>query len=115
MCQAAGAREERIDQHAERHGPNPSDAVAQPAEQHAAGRRADQEAGRHHAKPESDPAFVGFAQQVPQGGPTDERKHAHLGPIEQPTQQRRRQRQPLATSRFLLAPSFINGSLMRLL
>ena len=59
LAQPAQAGEYGVGEHAERHGPHAADAVAQPAEQHAARRGADQKSGRDHAEPQAGLAIVG--------------------------------------------------------
>jgi hypothetical protein len=97
--QAAQPGEEGVGQHTQGHGPDAADAVAEPAEQDAAGRRPDQEAGCDDAEPQADDALVGRAEQVLDRRPADQREDAHLGAVEQPAQQCRRQRQPPAAPR----------------
>ena len=95
LGEAAQAREDRVRQHAQRHRAHAADAVAQPTEQHAAGGRADQKAGRDDAKPQGRSCrIVGRGQQVLEGRPADQRKQ----PISTPSNIQPRERRSTPTS-----------------
>src|SRR6185369_12885758 len=62
----------------------------------------DEEARRHHAEQKANLTFLigrwlaGDAEQVLNGRASDHRKQPHLGPVEHPAEQRRRERHPLS-------------------
>ena len=84
------ASEERIDEDADRHGLYPADFVAEPAEEHAAAGRAEEERGRDVAHPEPDKRIGNHEPlaglHLLQRRPGDQGKDAHLKPVEHPAE-----------------------------
>ena len=97
--ESAQAGENRVGDDAERHRANAADAIAEPAEQHAAGGRADQKDRHDHAEPFAFERGIGgeFAvQQLVECRRADQREHADLEAVEHPAQQRGDERHPFA-------------------
>ena len=97
--ETAKSREDRVGRNAQRHRAHAADAIAKPAEQHAARGRADEEHGHDHAEPLAFERGIGgelAVQQLVERGRPDEREHADLEAVEHPAQQRGDQRHPFA-------------------
>src|SRR5207249_4859597 len=100
LDRGADAAAPGVDEDAGGHRPHPADLVAEPAEQHAAGRRPDQESRRDDPEP-----LAGYllarrgAEQLPEGRAGDEWEQAHLQAVEHPPEQGGGERQLTAAAR----------------
>ena len=98
--EAAQSGEHRIREDAQRHRAHAADAIAEPAEEHAAGRGADEEHGDDGAEPLRGLRGRRGSKQIVERRPADQRKQAHLEAVEHPSQQGGRQRHPASEVRF---------------
>src|SRR5438309_1553209 len=83
---------------------NRAGAAPEPAKQHTAARRADEETCGGHGKPEPDPFLIGHAETA-QRSSADQRKQSLLQAVKHPAQQGRRQHHPLAAGYALTISS----------
>ena len=105
MCHASVAKphrpgEDRVRENAQRHRADAADAIAKPAEEHAAGGRAHQEHGDDRAEPLRRLRGRRRSQQIVQRRAADQREQPHLEAVEHPTQQGGRQCHPSSEIRF---------------
>ena len=98
MGQPADSAEDGVRKDAQHHRPHPADAIAKPAEQHAAGCRADEEAGRDDGDPPAELHVVGIAEQIAQSRPCDQGKQAHFQAVEHPPEQGGQEGNPATAS-----------------
>ncbi len=105
-----GAGEARIDQDAQRQGPYPADAVAQPAKDQPAESRAEQKTRDEPPVPKPYDGIVVDVQEVLQGGPGDQREQSLLQAAEHPAEQSGGQREPFRPAqRFVIVCCLRHG------
>jgi len=85
--EAARAGEDCIGEDAHRHRAHTANFVTEPAEEHAAAGRADEEDGDDHAEPLCRIRCLGGTEQIGERSLADEREQPHLEPVEKPPEE----------------------------
>ena len=99
LCKVAKARKDRVGQNAQSHGPDPPQAVAQPAEPQAAPRSPNEKQRRNPPHPQPDELVLagnGVRDHALQRRSRHQGEDPHLQTVEHPAEEGRRQDQPLS-------------------